>query len=102
MALNRSLRSSMAGLQNLAQSLAPAAQVDPNRDQTRIEDGGNLADRMIGVIEEDDRCPLLGGQLLQPPAQLGVEIGQLIGGLPIEANRLPPVFEYPGRDSKRR
>jgi len=101
MALKRSLRSSMVGLQNFAESLTSAAQVDPDRDQARVEDGGNLADRMVGVIEEDDGGALLGRQLLQRPDQVAVEIAHLVGGLSIEADRPSPIFEHPGRDSKR-
>src|SRR5439155_21445543 len=88
----------MAGLQNLAKSLAAAAQIDPNGDHARIHDGGDFPHRVVGVIEKDHGCPLVSRQLLERPAQLPGRIGHLIGSGAIQAHGSAPLLQHAARD----
>src|SRR2546425_7021752 len=88
----------MAGLQNLAEAFAAAAQIDPNGDHARIQDGGDFPHRVVGEIEKDPGRRLMSRQLLERPDQFTVRIGHLIGRLAIEGDRSSPILEHPACD----
>src|SRR5713226_3240776 len=88
----------MAGLQNLAESLAAAAQIDPNGDHARIQDGGDFPHRVVGVIEKDHGCPLMSRQLLERPDQLPVQVGHFLGSGAIQAHGSAPLLQHAARD----
>jgi len=90
----------MVGLENLPETFAASAQIDPYGDQAGIQDGGDFPNRVIGVIEKDHGCPLVSRQLLERPDQLPVRIGHLIGCLAIEGDRSSPVLEHPACDAE--
>src|ERR1700682_946346 len=90
--LRRSLRSSTAGLQDLAKPLPTSVQIYSHRHRARLQDVGDLVDRSISVIEEDDRRSLLGWQLAQRPEKLVVDFAHLVRRLQIKADQAPPLL----------
>src|SRR5688500_13372251 len=61
--LKRVCSSSMVVTQYSAQSLSAAAQVRPDRQAVRAQAVGDVANRHVGVVKEDDCRALPGGQL---------------------------------------
>ena len=78
----RRRRSSIAVTQELAESSSTAAQVGPHGQPVRPESIGDLADRQVGVVEEDHGGALPLGQLTDSREQ--VVAGKWYKGLCIQ------------------
>ena len=74
--LKRSLRSSIAGSQLLAQPLAGPEQVDADRGSGGADDRGHLAERVPAVVVQDDRGSLVGREVMKGADQIE-QLGRL-------------------------